>query len=255
MKKIFLILFFILLFATEVFGQAQIDIPLILTDGTGTIPMAVGLDLTATDCIDTHLGESDLPPIPPVAIFESRFDLAPYGCGPKSTYKDYRAPGDPPAFPFTGMIEHTLWFQTSAPELPIDITYNLPYGTFMTITDQIGGSFLNLGPFSGQGIATIPGTYTAIFGKAFLKMEYNNIGGDPGGPIFGISTLSLNFPQIGVGSDTSLPVTVTNFGTTNTLTISDIVSSNSYFAISPNTLPINIDPLASQVFQITNTSA
>ncbi|RKY93312.1 MAG: hypothetical protein DRQ13_09610, partial [Ignavibacteriae bacterium] len=253
--KLFLLLSFSLLLVTEIFGQAAVDIPLIVTDGTVNIQMAVGLDLTATNGIDPQLGESDIPPIPPCGCFEMRFDLQPYTGHPWSTYFDYRPPGDPPAFPFTGIIEHTLWFQTSAPALPIDITYNLPYGTLMTITDQIGGSFLTLGPFVGQGTTTIPGSYTTVFSKAFLKMEYNNIGGDPGGPIFGISTLNLNFPQIAVGSDTSLPVTVTNFGTTNTLTISDIVSSNSYFAISPNTLPINIEPQASQVFQITNTSA
>ena len=171
----FLILSFILLSLTEVFVQAAFDIPLIASDGTTSIPLAVGLDLTATNCIDPHLGEWNIPPIPPPGIFVIRFDLAPYGCGPVSTYKDYRPPGNPPAFPFTGMVEHTLWFQTSSPSLPIDITYNLPYGTLMTITDQIGGSFLNLGPFVGQGTATIPGTYTVIFSKAFLIMDYDNI--------------------------------------------------------------------------------
>jgi len=137
--------------------------------------MAVGLDLTATNGIDPQLGESDLPPGAPCGCFEIRFDLQPYTGHPWSTYFDYRPPGDPPAFPFTGIIEHTLWFQTSAPALPIDITYNLPYGTLMTITDQIGGSFLTIGPFSGQGIATIPGSYTTIFAKAYLIMEYDNI--------------------------------------------------------------------------------
>ena len=45
----------------------------------------------------------------------------------------------------------------------------------MIITDQIGGSFLNIGPFTGQGTATIPGSYTMIFSRALLKMEYDNI--------------------------------------------------------------------------------
>jgi hypothetical protein len=253
--KLFLILSLTLLFISRVFGQAQIDIPLLVTDGSYTISMAVGLDLTATNCIDPQLGESDLPTIPPCACFEARFDLQPYGCGPVSSYKDYRPPGNPPAFPFTGMVQHTLWWQTSAQALPIDITYNLPLGVLMFITDQIGGSFLNLGPFTGQGIATIPGSYTAIFVKAFLKMQYDNIGGDPGGPIFVLSTSSLNFPQVPIGYDTSLTVTVTNYGLTNTLIISNIVSSNSYFTISPNTFPINVDPMASQNFLVTNTAA
>jgi hypothetical protein len=66
-------------------------------------------------------------------------------------------------------------FQTSEVGLPIYISYNLPAETQMTITDQIGGSVLNIGPFSGQGVAIIPGTYTTIFNRALLKMDYNGI--------------------------------------------------------------------------------
>jgi len=255
MKKIFVIISFALLFVTKILGQAAVDIPLIVTDGSINIQLAVGLDLTATNCIDPHLGESDIPPMPPTGMFDARFDLNPYGCGPVSSYIDYRPPGNPPAFPFTGMVEHTFWYQVSSPAAPIDITYDLPYGTIMTITDQIGGSFLNIGPFVGQGTATIPGTFTAVFSKAYLKMEYNNIGGDPGGPIFSISTLSLNFPQIPIGNDTSLAVTIKNLGLTNTLTINNIISSNSHFSVSPNIFPIHIAALDSQVFIVTNTSA
>jgi len=253
--KLFLLLSSILLFVENTFGQAQIDIPLDATDGSIIVHLNVGLDLTATNCIDPHLGESDIPPMPPTGMFDARFDLQPFGCGPVSTYKDYRPPGSPPAFPFTGLVEHIFWYQVSSPAAPIDITYNLPPGAIMTITDQIGGMFLNIGPFVGQGIATIPGSYTSIFSKAYLKMEYNNIGGDPNGPIFGISTYAINFPQMIVGNDSTVNVTVTNFGITNTLTISDIVSSNNYFTITPNSTPINIAPLASQVFQVTNVSA
>jgi hypothetical protein len=135
--------------------------------------LSVGLDLTATICIDPQLGESDLPS-PPPGETEIRFDMYPYGCGVVSTYKDYRAPSNPPVFPFTGMIEHTLWLM-SVNGVPVDITYNLPLGAIMYLTDQINGSFLNLGPFTGQGTATIPGSYTNLFSKAFLKMQYDSI--------------------------------------------------------------------------------
>jgi len=172
MHKLFLIFAFSLLSITEVFGQAAVDIPLSATDGIFTYQLAVGLDLTATNGIDEQLGEYTLPG-PPPGVFGIAFDLSPYTGEFTWTYKDYRAPGDPPSFPFTGMIEHTLlWTWTST---SIDITYNLPYGTTMWITDQIGGTFLNLGPFSGQGTATIPGTYINIFNRAFLKMEYYSI--------------------------------------------------------------------------------
>ena len=158
MHKLFFILSFTLLFVTKVFCQAAVDIQLIATITNINWPLSVGLDLTATNCIDPQLGEQNLIS-PPPGYNEIRFNLWPYGCE-ASTYKDYRAPGSRPAFPFTGMIEHFLLFESNG--APIDITYNLPVGVIMWITDQIGGSFLTLGPFSGQGIATIPTYYTQV---------------------------------------------------------------------------------------------
>lgn len=172
MHKLFSFFLVVLVSTLVAFGQPVIDIPLSGSDGSLTIPLAVGLDPTATPGIDPSLGESDLPPFPPLGAFEIRFDLQPYAGAPLSSYKDYR---NAPSIPYTGQKEHTLWWQTSAPSLPIDIVYDLPGGASMTLTDQIGGSFLNLGPFSGTGTATIPGTYTAIFAKCFLIMDYTAV--------------------------------------------------------------------------------
>jgi hypothetical protein len=171
-NKLFLSFVFTILIVENSFGQAAVDIQLIATDGFFNIQLSVGLDITATNCIDPQLGEFDIDcGFNPCILF----DLAPYGCPAIATFKDYRAPENPPAFPYTGIIQHTLWWNTSSPSIPIDITYNLPSGAVMYITDQIGGSFLNIGPFNGQGVATIPGSYTSIFSKAFLIMEYDNI--------------------------------------------------------------------------------
>ena len=176
MKKIFFILSFAFLITPKVFGQAQVDIPFYATDGLYTITLPVGLDLRATTCVDSLLGEFVFNVMPPPGVFDIRFNLAPYGCGEVLyTLKDYRPPGDPPAFPFTGMIVHILSYETRTTGLPIDITYNLPVGTIMTITDFINGSFLNLGPFTGQGVVTIPGSYNAIFNRALLNLQYDNI--------------------------------------------------------------------------------
>ncbi|RKY97837.1 MAG: hypothetical protein DRQ13_04185 [Ignavibacteriae bacterium] len=177
MRKLFTILSAVLLYTTIAFGQfsddpAAVDIPLSATDGTNVILLAVGLDLTATNGIDPALDETDLPPFPPSGVFECRFDLTPYAGEPLSSYLDYR---NASAFPFTGVVEHTLWFQVSVPALPIDITYDIPTGAEMMITDQSGGSFLTIGPFTGVGLATIPGSYTAVFGKAFVIMDYDAI--------------------------------------------------------------------------------
>ena len=175
LSKLLLILFFTQLFVANIFGQAAVDIPLSVTEGIITYEFAVGLDLNATNCVDTLLGECiGEPPLPPPGVYSSSLIL-PSECVQVSACKDYRPPGNPPAFPFSGLIVHTLWWQVSSPGMPLDITYILPAGTILWITDNITGTLLNLGPFTGQGVATIPGSYTAIFSKAFLKIQYDNI--------------------------------------------------------------------------------
>lgn len=175
MRTLFSVFFLTLFYVSTAFGQATVDIPLTVTDGTITIPLAVGLDLSATDGLDIDLGESDLPPFPPLGAFEFRFDLSPYAGEALSSYKDYRAPGNPPGFPFTGTIEHTMWWQTSATGLDIVITYDLPANAELRIVDPLGGSILNIGPLVGSGMTTIPGSYTAVLSKAFLYMDYSAI--------------------------------------------------------------------------------
>ena len=172
MKRFFSIFVVTFLFVTINFGQATIEIPLFVTevDTNYTISLQLGLDLSATNCIDPQLGESECPPIPPTGLFDIRFTLYPYGCGPITVWKDIR---NASVFPFTGTIEHTLIWQRSTAGSSINIEYNFPYGTQMRITDEFGGGFFNIGPFTGTGIAVIPGWYN--LNEALLIMEYNNI--------------------------------------------------------------------------------
>ncbi len=93
MRKLFSVLSLVLLYVSIAFGQAAVDIPFSGTDGTTTIPLAVGLDLAATNGIDPALGESDLPPFPPSPVFDIRFDLLPYAGSSLSTLKDYQECG------------------------------------------------------------------------------------------------------------------------------------------------------------------
>jgi hypothetical protein len=234
MRKLFSVLSLVLIYVTIAFGQAEIDIPLSGTDGTTIIPLAVGLDLTATPGIDPGLGESDLPPFPPAGVFDIRFDLQPYAGSALSTLKDYR---NSPGWPYTGTVQHTLWWQTSGPGLAIQFEYALPAGAVMTITDQIGGSFLNIGPFVGTGVATIPGSYTAIFAKAFVVMEYTNISPPVSGPGFSVSPTSLDFGTIDVGTTLDLVTTVTNTGTAD-LVISSAATGTPEFSVVPATATI-----------------
>ncbi len=248
MRKLFSILSFVLLYFTFAYGQAAVNIPLSASDGSLTLPLAVGLDLTATDSIDAALGESDLPPFPPAGNFEFRFDLTPYNVEPLSSYKDYRAPGDPPSFPFTGTIPHRIIWQVSTPSLPINIVYDLPTGAQMTIQDEFGGGLINIGPLSGSGTAVIPGNRTSL-GAALLTMDYTNIGSLPA-PVFSIAPPSLNFLTVEVGSSSTLQSTVTNTGTAD-LIISNITSSDPEFTFSPNSFPITIAAGDNQVFDVT----
>ena len=103
--KLFLTLSFTLLLSVNIFGQA-VDIPFYLTDNSGGFSyLSIGLDLNATTCIDSILGEYVFNVMPPAGVFDARLDLVPYGCGTiLFTLKDYRPPGDPPDFPFSGII-------------------------------------------------------------------------------------------------------------------------------------------------------
>jgi hypothetical protein len=173
MHKLFSILFVVIFYSALTFGQATVTFPFSCTDGTTTIALAIGLDPAATNCIDPALGESDLPPFPPPGVFDIRFDLAPYGCPNLSTWFDFR---NATSFPYTGSIQHLLWWQVSQPGVSsINITYNLPPDQSMTIVDNITGTLLNLGPFFGSGVAVIPNTYTAFGTKAYLNISYVNI--------------------------------------------------------------------------------
>ena len=72
-----------------------------------------GLDLTATNSIDPWLGEFEPWPYPPPYAFDARWCLPPFN-GVLSSWNDYRAPGNPPAFPFTGTIQYSVKFQNDS---------------------------------------------------------------------------------------------------------------------------------------------
>jgi hypothetical protein len=135
------------------YGQAAIDILLVATETTYTQQLRVGLDLTATTCLDPHLGELEIPPMPPGNPLIG-FDLAPYGCGPITVWEDYR---NAQSLPFTGVIQHTLFVQRTSSGTPISIQYSLPNEAQMTITDAITGTIYSSGVLTGAGTFVITG--------------------------------------------------------------------------------------------------
>jgi hypothetical protein len=82
-----------------------------------------------------------------IPLFYSCWSLPPFP-GYLSSPKDYRAPGDPPAFPFNGTIQYSIIFVPT--NYPITIIWNLPLeiATTSTIQDIWGGSLINK-PFWG----------------------------------------------------------------------------------------------------------
>ncbi len=71
-------------------------------------------------------------------------------------------------------------------------------------------------------------------------------------PNFSITPVSLNFGNVALGSNSILPATVTNTGTSD-LVISNITSSDGQFTFTPNAFPITILPGGNQVFDVTFT--
>ena len=206
MRKLFSIFAFALLFVGITFGQAAVDIPITVTDNAGgSKVLNFGLDLTATIGIDPLLGESDLPPFPPVGVFEARFDLNPFPGGTGlSTYQDYR---NAPAFPFSGTVEHRFIGQFTTGATAFTIAYNLPSEATMQIQDIITGTLVNSGPLSGSGSFEIGLSLT----NARITIVYTGIGSVLG-PVFAVAPASLSFGQVNVGSSSIVTVTVCNTG-------------------------------------------
>jgi hypothetical protein len=146
MLKLFSIFSFVLLYLTVAFGQAAVDFPVVVHDNAGLIStINFGLDLTATDGIDEALGEAGLPGPPPENAYYAAWILPD---GVTQSYFDYRAPGDPPAFPFTGNKQYAIKIQST--DFPMTISWSLPstIAPTSTIKDPFGGGLVNAS-FSG----------------------------------------------------------------------------------------------------------
>jgi len=245
MRKLFSICSMLMLFYSIAFGQPDVLIQLQATEPAGGQDLTLGLDLTATTCLDLIPFEREAPPFPPPGGFGIKFDLDFYGCPAINTLDDYR---NAPVFPFTGIVQHLLIWQRSASGTAIQIAYTIPPGAAMMIKDILGLGILNLGPFTGTGTTAIPGTYSLT--SAYVEMNYTNVGPTGPEPQFTIAPPSLNFGPVGVGLSSVLQATVSNPGT-DPLTISNITSSDGQFTFAPNTFPISVPAGGNQVFNVT----
>ena len=250
-RKINIILFIVgLLFISmnNIYGQAAIDIPLTLTDNQGgTKQLRFGLDPAATNNIDPALGESDLPPFPPTGVFEARWTLnfAPISLN-LSSYWDYR---NAPAFPFTGPVTHRILWQYSEFATSMTFTYNLPVGAEMVITSNNSTPLWTTGTLTGSGTYVLSdpdNEYTA----ARVFVTYTNIAPIVLGPAIDLAPSSLAFGNVNVGSNATLPVTVSNTGTAP-LTISGVVSSAAQYTFAPSVFPLVIPVGGNSILNVT----
>jgi len=171
--KVELILLILFLFNISLFGQLtpQISIPFeIYDDAGGQKILYFGLDQTATDAIDFHLGESDLPPYPPTGAFDARWILPQNGFnGSLSSWSDFRFAS---GFPFSGNLEHRFRYQSAEGATAMFFSWNLPSEITGLIQDLINGSIVSV-PISGNGTYQL-NDFTTI-NQLRLLVYYNNI--------------------------------------------------------------------------------
>ena len=97
------------------------------------------------------------------------------------------------------------------------------------------------------GLTTADLTFTHNATGSPTVYSLQGTGVEPG---FGISPASLDFGSVVVGTNSILPVTITNTGTSD-LIISNITSSDVHYTFAPNTFPITIGSGLNQVINVT----
>ena len=173
MSSLYLALTMVLFYVIHIFGQesAQISIPFQIYDNAGgQKTLYFGVDQTATDSIDIHLGESDLPPFPPTGVFDGRWILPKNGFnGSLSSWSDYRFAA---GFPFSGTLEHRLKYQSAEGATIMYFSWNFPPEVTGLLQDLVNGAFVNV-PLSGSGVYEL--SNFIVLNQLKLFVYYNNI--------------------------------------------------------------------------------
>ena len=152
MKKIFQILFVVIIFSTIGYSQIIFDSVRVTDQLAGSRWLVFGLDPSATDGIDLSLGEGLLPPFPPAGAFEARFFL-PEGTfsGTAASWRDFR---NIVGVPYTGQKEFRLAYQPGTGSPGMRIEWNFPSNVTGVLQDIFGGVLINL-PMSGTGFFNV----------------------------------------------------------------------------------------------------
>jgi hypothetical protein len=160
--------------ATNILAQVQpqVSFTLNITDGrTNSRDLKFGIDPSATDGIDTVLGENFLPPFPPLGVFEVQIYLPENNFnGSLASYSDYRNG----TIPYSGTIEHLIRYQKGD---GIDygdsvvIYWDLPQQISGLLQDIITGTLINV-QLSGSGNFLVPNP--GALDRLKLLVTYSN---------------------------------------------------------------------------------
>lgn len=127
---------------------AEVDLPLKVSDGAESEQLWFGLDPTATDGLDEHLEQDELPPRPPSGVFDARFVGDALGEG---SLRDYREGGAE----FIGEVMYTVAFQRSDGGGDVTLEWSLPKDVTGVLQDPLTGGDAFEAEMEGDGSTTV----------------------------------------------------------------------------------------------------
>ena len=143
--------------------EPSISFDIIAFDGVNdSIKLTFGLDSLATNGYDPLLGEEELPPLPPLGVFDVRLEIPDTLI---TSYSDYR----PLA---VDCYEHKISYQLGDSSLGLTLRWNLPEGVTLNLSDMFGGTIFNIYADAGEGSYTIGNTE---INNAKLTLCYSNL--------------------------------------------------------------------------------
>ncbi len=149
-------IFYILLIILPSFAQTPLVRNIItFSKSEASITLTFGIDSTATDNLDFHLNEYELPPLPPSNIFDARFVGTTIGIDlGNGTLNDYRFGN----LPLLQEIAHEIYIQNQNND-DLNVAWNLNEGVTASLTDFFDGSIVNI---------EMEGTGNSIFNTGYL---------------------------------------------------------------------------------------
>lgn len=143
--------------------EPTINFDIIASNGIGdSISLSFGLDSLATNGYDEFLGEKELPPLPPLGAFDVRIEIPDTLI---TTYTDIRELA-------ANCYDHTISYQLADSSQDLSLSWDLPEGVTLTISDLFGGAIFNESFESGKGEFVIK---NPNINNAKLTLCYSNI--------------------------------------------------------------------------------